>query len=87
MRYPTQRDPAPWFILPSNSRDFLKWAGSGLVYGAFIDLLSIVDSYAYWPFVRQVFSHGVFRPLLGRPTGQSEYLQGLEAAPRVLRAP
>jgi glutathione S-transferase len=48
--------------------------------------LSVVDSYAYWPLVRQVFSHGVFRPRLGRPTDQSEYQQGLEAAPRVLRA-
>ncbi len=49
-------------------------------------ILSIVDSYAYWPLVRQVFSHGVFRPRLCRPTDQSEYQRGLESAPRVLRA-
>src|SRR4051794_12763682 len=29
-------------------------------------IMSIVDSYAYWPLVRQVFSHRVFRPRLGR---------------------
>ena len=47
-------------------------------------ILSIVDSYAYWPLVRQVFSHGVFRPRLGRPTNQSEYQEGLSctAGPR-----
>jgi glutathione S-transferase len=49
-------------------------------------VLSIVDSYAYWPLVRQVFSHGVFRPRLGRPAHRSEYQRGLEATPRVLRA-
>lgn len=49
-------------------------------------IISIVDSYAYWPLVRQVFSHGVFRPRLGRLTDQSEYQRGLEAAPGVLRA-
>ena len=27
--------------------------------------ISIVDSYVYWPLVRQVFSHRVFRPSLG----------------------
>jgi glutathione S-transferase len=49
-------------------------------------VLSIVDSYAYWPLVRQVFSHGVFRPRLGHAMDQTEYQRGLEAAPRVLRA-
>ncbi len=48
--------------------------------------ISVVDSYAYWPLVRQVFSHGVFRPRLGHPSEQSEYQRGLKAAQRVLRA-
>lgn len=49
-------------------------------------IMSIVDSYAYWPLVRQVFSHGVFRPRMRRPVDESEFQRGLEAAPRVLAA-
>lgn len=49
-------------------------------------IISIVDSYAYWPLVRQVFSHGVFRPRMNRPVDQSEFQSGLEAAPGVLAA-
>ena len=48
--------------------------------------LSIIDSYAYWPLVRQVFSHRVFRPRLGRPSDLTEVQSGLEAAPKVLAA-
>jgi glutathione S-transferase len=49
-------------------------------------IISIVDSYAYWPLVRQVFSHSVFRPLLGQPFDTSEIRRGLEIAPKVLSA-
>ncbi len=49
-------------------------------------IISVIDNYAYWPLVRQVFSHGVFRPRLGRPSDQSEYQRGLEAAQLVLLA-
>jgi glutathione S-transferase len=49
-------------------------------------IMSIVDSYAYWPLVRQVFSHLVFRPSLGRPANDEEIKLGLHAAPRVLSA-
>ena len=48
--------------------------------------LSIIDSYAYWPMVRQVFSHRVFRPRLGRPSDAAEIQKGLETAPVVLAA-
>jgi glutathione S-transferase len=48
--------------------------------------LSIIDSYVYWPLVRQVFSHGVFRPRLGRPSDATEMQKGLAAAPDVLAA-
>jgi glutathione S-transferase len=48
--------------------------------------LSIIDSYVYWPMVRQVFSHRVFRPLLGRPSDAAEVQKGLAAAPTVLAA-
>jgi glutathione S-transferase len=49
-------------------------------------IISVIDSYGYWPLVRQVFSHGVFRPRLGHPADPKEYQRGLEAAPLVLRA-
>jgi glutathione S-transferase len=49
-------------------------------------IMSVVDSYAYWPLVRQVFSHRVFRPSLRRPADENEVQRGLEAAPRVLAA-
>jgi glutathione S-transferase len=48
--------------------------------------LSIIDSYVYWPLVRQVFSHAVFRPRLGRPSDAAEMQKGLAAAPDVLAA-
>ena len=54
--------------------------------GRVSQIISIIDSYAYWPLVRQVFSHGVFRPRLGQPADPIEYQRGLEAAPSVLRA-
>jgi glutathione S-transferase len=49
-------------------------------------LLSIIDSYVYWPLVRQVFSHRVFRPRLGRASDATEIQKGLDAAPEVLAA-
>ena len=48
--------------------------------------LSIIDSYVYWPLVRQVFSHRVFRPRSGRPSDPTEIQKGLDAAPQVLAA-
>ncbi len=49
-------------------------------------LLSIIDSYVYWPLVRQVFSRRVFRPRLGRASDATEIQNGLDAAPDVLAA-
>jgi glutathione S-transferase len=49
-------------------------------------VIGIVDSYAYWPLVRQVFSHRVFRPALGRSVDEAEVAQGLAAAAKVLAA-
>lgn len=54
--------------------------------GRVSQIISVIDSYAYWPLVRQVFSHGVFRPRLGHPADPTEYQRGLETAPLVLRA-
>lgn len=49
-------------------------------------VISVVDNYAYWPLVRQVFAHGVFAERLGRPAAMVEVEAGLQAAPRVLAA-
>jgi glutathione S-transferase len=48
--------------------------------------ISIVDSYVYWPLVRQVFSHGFFGPRIGRKSDVTELQKGLDAAPGVLAA-
>jgi glutathione S-transferase len=49
-------------------------------------IISIVDAYAYWPMVRQVFSHRVFAPRLGRTADEDQVRQGLEGAASVLSA-
>jgi glutathione S-transferase len=49
-------------------------------------IISIVDSYGYWPLVRQVFSHRVFRPRMRQPADENEIQRGLDAAPSVLVA-
>ena len=49
-------------------------------------IISVIDSYAYWPLVRQVFSHGVFRQRQGRDADPNEVQRGLDAAPRVIGA-
>lgn len=49
-------------------------------------ILSVVDSYGYWPMVRQVFSHGAFRPAAGRPADASEVQAGLAGSAKVLAA-
>ena len=40
-------------------------------------LIGIIDSYGYWPMVRQVFSHRAFRSAIGRPVDEAEVAQGL----------
>jgi len=49
-------------------------------------IISIVDSYAYWPMVRQVFAHSVFRPRVGEPVDAAAIVQGLEGSRRALGA-
>ncbi|MFO1079766.1 MAG: glutathione S-transferase family protein [Reyranellaceae bacterium] len=49
-------------------------------------IIGVVDSYGYWPLVRQVFSHGVFRPAAGLAGDAQEVAQGLVAARTVLAA-
>ncbi|MBI2737698.1 MAG: glutathione S-transferase family protein [Rhodospirillales bacterium] len=49
-------------------------------------LIGIIDSYGYWPMVRQVFSHRVFRTAAGRPVDEAEIARGLSGAAKVLAA-
>lgn len=48
--------------------------------------IGIVDSYGYWPMVRQVFSHAVFRPRMGGEGDPKEVAAGLERSAVVLGA-
>ncbi len=47
-------------------------------------IISIIDSYAYQPLVRQVFSHRVFRPSQGQAADENEIKAGLKSAAVVL---
>lgn len=49
-------------------------------------IVGIIDSYGYWPMVRQVFSHRVFRPHFGRKADEDEVRRGLQTSATVLRA-
>ena len=49
-------------------------------------IIGIVDAYAYWPLVRQVFSHAVFRPRTGQAADPAEIDRGLAASAKVLAA-
>jgi glutathione S-transferase len=49
-------------------------------------IISIIDSYAYWPMVRQVFVHAVFRPRMGEPADAAEIRSGIEGSRRALGA-
>ncbi len=43
-------------------------------------VISVVDSYAYFPMIRQVFAHRVFRPSSGLEYDEVEIKRGLEAS-------
>jgi len=49
-------------------------------------IISIIDSYAYWPLIRQVFSQGYFNKAFDLDVDLSDLAIGLEAAPQVLAA-
>ena len=49
-------------------------------------LIAVIDSYGYWPMVRQVFSHRVFRTAAGRPVDETEIAKGLAGSAKVLAA-
>ena len=47
-------------------------------------IIAVIDTYAYWPMVRQVSSHGYFRALFGERLDRGEVDAGLAASRRVL---
>ena len=49
-------------------------------------IIGIVDAYAYWPLVRQVYVHAVALPRRGQTGDQKEVQSGLAAAAKVLAA-
>ncbi|EKE75275.1 glutathione S-transferase family protein [Oceanibaculum indicum] len=49
-------------------------------------IIAIIDAYGYWPMVRQVFAHRVFRPYLGEPADEEQVDAGIAAARKVLAA-
>ena len=49
-------------------------------------VVAIIDNYGYWPMVRQVFSHSVFRPSVGERGCDDEIGSGIEASRTVLAA-
>jgi len=49
-------------------------------------IVGVVDAYAYWPLVRQVFVHDVVRPHMGTAGDAAELEKGLESAARVFDA-
>lgn len=48
-------------------------------------VIGIVDAYGYQPMVRQVFSHGYYRPLMGEEADPEMVAQGLRNSAPVLR--
>lgn len=49
-------------------------------------VIAMVDAYAYWPLVRQVYAHRVFRPAEGAAHDEVQVALGLGAAGPVLAA-
>jgi len=49
-------------------------------------VIGIADAYAYKPLVWQIFSHGLFRPLVGAEVDPMALSEGLTKAPAVLAA-
>lgn len=51
-----------------------------------VQIIAVIDNYGYWPMVRQMFSHRVFRPRAGMPADAAAVREGLAAAAPVLAA-
>ncbi|MCU9838636.1 glutathione S-transferase family protein [Ruegeria sp. WL0004] len=51
-----------------------------------IQVVCVADAYAYWPLVRQIYEHAVFRPTYCEPSDPTEVQDGLRRTPKVLAA-
>ncbi|MCV3271557.1 glutathione S-transferase family protein [Roseobacter sinensis] len=60
--------------------------GTPIAVARMAQVVAIVDAYGYWPLVRQVFGHGVFRPRHRLEADPKEITAGLAAAEAVLDA-
>ncbi|QDZ02835.1 glutathione S-transferase family protein [Nitratireductor mangrovi] len=49
-------------------------------------IIAVVDSYGYWPMVRQVFAHRVFRTAAGEAPDEAVVASGLAASEKVIAA-
>jgi glutathione S-transferase len=49
-------------------------------------IISVIDSYGYWPMVRQVFARAVFGPATGEARNEAAIAEGLARSARVLEA-
>ena len=49
-------------------------------------VIAVIDNYAYWPLVRQIFSQGYFNRAFGLEVDQAELSRGLNTSPQVLAA-
>lgn len=49
-------------------------------------IISVLNLDAYWPLIRQVYAHRIFRPWLGEPADEREVTAGLARAAPVLAA-
>ena len=66
-------------------------AGAGLVprdaraAARMAQVMGLVDAYGYWPMVRDVFSHGFYRPHVGEPADPDRVVQGARQAAPLLQ--
>lgn len=74
-RYLDEALPGPP-LQPADARDRARMA----------QVVALADAYAYWPLVRQVYSHAVFRPAERVPSDPAAITAGLAEAARVLAA-
>jgi glutathione S-transferase len=49
-------------------------------------IIGVIDAYGYWPMVRQVYSHRVFRPRMGQQADEAEIESGIAASERAVQA-
>jgi glutathione S-transferase len=49
-------------------------------------IIAVIDAYGYWPMIRQVYSHSIFRPRTGQTADENEIGPGVIASERTMGA-